>query len=261
MANDNTAIGLGIPYIILIVLTWINAGVLELYFGTSIPWIFTHIGGIWITVGCLFLIPVFILTIIFISTAEDSSEKVAFGLALPGWFLIIIGTIIGLYYETTNFITPALFFIFVLPQIVLGFGLFARRNYLTQLVSQRPPQPRYAGRPSQPTRPMTLPPNRGRSVISEEVRLASTYGQAIKNCVRCNSTLDSRTQVCYFCGTRQPPVNSRVIESRPTPPPERPPVPPQTPRRPVEEFNFCPACGGRVVRGHLFCTGCGASLD
>jgi hypothetical protein len=263
MSNDKTAVGLGVPFLIFIFLTWLNAGVLNWYFSLSIPWIFTHIGGVWIVVGCLFLIPVFILTIVFMVSSEDTSEKVGFGLALPAWFLILIGTIIGLYYETSDFVSPALFFIFVLPQVVLGFGLYARRNYRTQMLAQQPPQPRYNYRPSQPIRQPIPPPNRGRSVISDEVRLASTYGQTIKNCVRCNSTLDIRTQVCYFCGSRQPQINVRALESQTLPPPE-PLTSPQAPAprpRTVEEFNFCPNCGGRVIKGHLFCTTCGASLD
>ena len=261
MVRDSTAVGLGVPYIILIALTWVNAGILNLYFMIGLPWIYTHPGCLWIIVGCLFLIPVFILTLVFMSNSDEDTEKVAFGLALPGWFLILIGTMIGLYYTTSNYVTPALFFVYILPQIVLGFGLYARRNYLSSdSAPQRPPQPRYTARPVAPTprRSNPGPTPRGRINIPEEVRLAGTYGQSIKNCVRCGSTLDARTVVCYFCGARQPPAQRQPPASRPAPTPApHEALPPRTP----EEFNFCPNCGARIRQGHLFCTQCGSSLE
>ena len=136
MEQDNTSIGLGIPYLILIFLTWLNAGSFRGY-APFYPWVYDSWGGLIALFGVLFLIPVFILTIIFMSTQHSTSESVAFGLAIPGWCLILTGSILGLYYTVSSYITPILFFIFVCPQIILGFGLYARRDYNT-MPTQRP---------------------------------------------------------------------------------------------------------------------------
>lgn len=257
MANDKTAIGMGVPFLILIAISWF-LGFLrgDCHYYPCYPWIYTNPGGILTLIGLLLFIPAFILTIVFLATQNSSCESTAFGLAFPGWFLVIIGAGIGLYYTVSSYILPALLIVFICPQIILGFGLFARRNYGAN--SMPPPQgqvPRgaYPNRP-----PMSRgAPQAGRGVVvSEEVRMAGTYGQAIKRCVQCGNTLDIKTAVCFYCGARQPsePVNYQP----PTSPPEAR-MPGRVPAR--TELVFCPACGARVFRGHLFCTSCGASLE
>ncbi len=267
MAKDSTIIGLSIPYIILIVLTWITAGALtNNSYHSFQPWLVDAEGGILIFIGCLILIPVVILTIIFMATNDDACEKVAFGLGLPGLFLIIIGAIISLYYTLDNYLFPALVLVFSLPQLIFSFGLFARRNINTMNV--RIPSPRrQATYPYQ--RSLRRSPQGGIS-IPNEVRIASTYGQSLKRCAGCNNTIDIKTRVCYFCGTRQP-------DRLPTPTPERMPPRPSPTTIPAMEppsnyqrmptppsnqnLNYCSNCGSRVIQGHLFCTQCGASLD
>jgi hypothetical protein len=258
MANDSTAIGMGIPFLILIVISWImgsGRGYCDSY--PCYPWIYTNPGGILILIGLLLFIPVFILTIVFLSTQSSGCESAAFGLAFPGWFLVIIGAGIGLYYTVSSVLLPALLIVFMCPQIILGFGLFARRNY--DAGSMPPPRGQVPYRPS-PSRP---PLNRGapRSghgiVIPEEVRMAGTYGQAVKQCVQCRNTLDIKTSVCFYCGARQP-VEAVNYQPHISPQPAvRTPAQAPAP----SEFIFCPSCGARVFRGHLFCTQCGASLE
>lgn len=263
LANDNTAVGLAIPYFILIILTWITAGSF-----TSTPpyrpWLWYTEGAIFIFIGCLLLIPVFILTIIFLATNDDSCEKVAFGLGLPGLLLIVCGTIVAFYYTIDSFLNPTLLLVFVLPQVILAFGLYARRT--SAGVSMRPSSSRQRTYPYQ-ANPRRVP--EGRVTIPNEVRMASTYGQTLKKCVRCGNTLDLRTRVCYFCGARQPSGPARPIPPI-TPPAERPsiyqrvhtPTPASTPApMPGQDLNYCPNCGARIIPGHLFCTQCGASLD
>ncbi|MHA1131114.1 MAG: zinc-ribbon domain-containing protein [Candidatus Helarchaeota archaeon] len=266
MEQDDVKLGLGIPYLILIFLTWMNAlsssGGLYYYY-----WIYSNWGGLLVLFGCLLLIPVFILTIIFISSADSSlSESVAFGLAVPAWLLILIGAIVGLYYTISSYLIPILFFVFICPQIILGCGLFARRGYGLSPISRPTPTLRRGlpyQRPAPP--PRHIPPravttyNRGERLrIPEEVRLASTMGQTLKSCIRCNNTLDSRTQICYFCGARQPtmqrlmPTTSPALPTTPSAP---------SPRYKREEILFCPNCGARTLRGALFCTQCGSSLE
>ncbi len=262
MDQDDTAIGLGVPFLILIFLTWINtSGHIDSY--PFFPWIYVSWGGLLIVIGCLLLIPVFILTIIFITSNGNTSESVAFGFAIPAWLLIISGTTIGIYYTSSSFLTPVLFFVFICPQIVLGSGLFARRNYSVSPMRQSTPSQfhnPYSQRQAIPNRPLSQPPNRsGTNMIPNEVRLASTYGQSIKRCVQCGNTLDVKTKVCFFCGATQ--AEERVMP--PTysmPPPQIPPVP-TPPQRGREEFNFCPNCGARIRRGNMFCTQCGSSLE
>ena len=270
MEQDNTAIGLGVPYLILIFCTWLNAAAFRNQY-PYYPWVYSSWGGLMALIGCLFLIPVFILTIIFITHPNQATcEEIAFGLAVPAWFLIITGSLIGLFYVPTYLLTPILFFVFICPQIILGFGLFARKNYYETMLHQTPRE-----RPSFPYQGVQHPPRRGPPpvprrrrgtiAIPEEIRLASTIGQNLKRCVRCGQTLDVKTKICYFCGAPQP---SQPIRS-PTPTPPATPIhssPPPihhsaSPQRHVTQYNFCPNCGSRVLRGHLFCTQCGSSLD
>ncbi len=265
MVNDDTAVGLGIPYFILIVITWFTVGSRSFSYPYT-PWLSQISGGILILFGSLFLIPVFILTIIFLATGEDSCEKVAFGLALPGFVLLIIGDITALYFTIDNFVTPSLLLAFTLPQVILAFGLFARRNY--SLGNRRGASP-MARRARAYRTTSRLPPRRvpsqtprGRIVISNEVRLASTHGQSIKRCVRCRQTLDTQTKVCYFCGARQP-SQAPPRQSRPAPPPapvssvyDRVQAPSAS-----QPARFCPNCGAPIARGHMFCTQCGSSLE
>ena len=263
LANDNTAVGLAIPYFILIILTWITAGSFTTTYPYH-PWLYGTQGAIFIFVGCLLLIPVFILTIIFLATNDDSCEKVAFGLGFPGLLLIVSGTIVTFYYTIDSFLNPTLLLVFVLPQVILAFGLYARRT--SAGVNMRPSSSRQRIYPYQ-ANPRRVPG--GRVTIPNEVRMASTHGQTLKKCVRCGNTLDLRTRVCYFCGARQSSGPARPI-SPITPPAERPSIyqrvhtstPASTPApMPGQGLNYCPNCGARIIPGHLFCTQCGASLD
>lgn len=256
MVNDKTAVGLGVPFLILIGITWLTSFSL-----VGLRLIYTTLGGLFILFGLLLLIPVFILTIIFLSTQNSSCESVAFGFGFIGWFLVIIGAVMSLYETVSDYLLPALFILFICPQIILGFGLFARRTY-NQIIVHPPTQQPYG---MQPNRPHVQPRNapRGRMVIPEEVRVAGTYGQSIKRCVKCGNTLDIKTMVCYFCGARQPNEPANAPPQRPLPPePARPthPTPPRgTPA--AADYAFCPSCGAKVFRGHLFCTQCGSSLE
>jgi len=259
MEKDNVAIGLGIPFLILILLTWLTGSSIEEcnYYHPCIPWIYTYKEGLFILVGLLMSIPVFVLTIIFLSTQTSSCERGAFGLSIISWFLIIIGTIIGLCVTISDYLIPSLLIAFICPQIILELGLFARRNYGQ---NTNPPQRSYE---IYPNRSFVSPKNspRGHMVIPEAVRMAGTQGQSIKRCVQCKNTLDIKTMVCYFCGAKQPdqPLNA---------PPQRLISPegvhsdhsPLSRGKPLEQFAFCPHCGTKVFRGHLFCTQCGASL-
>lgn len=263
LANDNTAVGLAIPYFILIILTWIIAGSISTT-PPYHPWLYGTHGAMFILIGCLLLIPVFILTIIFLATDDDSCEKVAFGLGLPGLFLIVTGTIFALYYMLDSYLNPTLLLVFVLPQIIIAFGLYAKRTSLS--ANTRSSSSRQRFHPYQ-ANSRRLP--RGRVTIPNEVRMASTHGQNIKSCIQCGNSLDLRTRVCYFCGARQP--SGRMQPSPPRMPPvERPSVyqrvhPPMQASPPVpmpgQDLNYCPNCGARILPGHLFCTQCGASLD
>lgn len=269
MEQDNTAIGLGIPYLILIFLTWVNSFSYGDYY-SYYPWIYEHWGGLLALIGCLMLIPVFILTIIFITGHSNTSEEAAFGFAMPAWFLIIIGSIVGLYYTVSSYVIPTMFIVYVCPQIILGFGLFARRSFGQTRITQtlppnippnvRRPAPGYIRR-SVPNRP--VPTRQGSVTIPNEVRMASTIGQDVKRCVRCSQTIDQKTQVCYFCGAQQPPRIARSPPPVSTPTIRPSPSPrPHTPQSPYGEgFKFCPNCGTQVDRGHLFCTQCGSSLE
>jgi len=119
MAKDDTAIGLGIPYLILVVLSWLTIASRSPTYSHSL-WLYRLPGALFLYIGALFLIPCFILTIIFLATGNDGVEKVAFGLNLPGFLLIIGGDIVALYYTIDNFLTPALVLAFVLPQVILA---------------------------------------------------------------------------------------------------------------------------------------------
>ncbi|MDD1776941.1 MAG: zinc ribbon domain-containing protein, partial [Candidatus Helarchaeota archaeon] len=221
------------------------------------PWVFTNPGGLIALFGLLLFIPVLILTIVFLATQSSACESTAFGLAFPSWFLVIIGAGIGLYYTVTSFLIPALLIVFMCPQIILGFGLFARRNYGTD--SMPPPRGQVPYR-TYPNRPPVNrgAPRSGRGItIPEEVRMAGTYGQAVKRCVQCGNTLDIKTAVCFYCGARQP--VEAVRYQPPVSPPPATRMPAQGPAH--NEFLFCPSCGARVYRGHLFCTSCGSSLE
>ncbi|MHA1264576.1 MAG: zinc-ribbon domain-containing protein [Candidatus Helarchaeota archaeon] len=268
MSEENQVVGLAVPYFILIVLTLITAGSYTSGYPRTL-WLSSIQGGIFIFYGCLFLIPVFILTIIFLATYDDSCEKVAFGLAIPGIFLILIGDIIALYYTVEFYLQPFFILSFTLPQLVIAFGLFAKRN-----ISLNAPRTSVIRRPAPPPsriplRPSSIP--RSRVQIPEQIRLAGTHGQAIKRCIRCGNTLDIRTRICYFCGARQP--NVPPSRSRPNPPPTqviRPPPPSQTPplyqrthppNPPATSRHYCPNCGAPISPNHLFCTQCGSSLD
>jgi ribosomal protein L40E len=265
MEQDSAKLGLGIPQLILIFLTWMNA--MSYSGGTYSYWIYSNWGGLLALIGSLFLIPVFILTIIFISTADSSSSaSAAFGLSVPAWLLILIGSIVGLYYSVSSYLIPILFFVFICPQIILGCGLFARRDY-GSFPTTRPTPRRQPGYPSQrrtpPPRHMNpravTPQNRGgRMRIPEEVRLASTVGQTLKRCPQCNNTLDARTQVCFYCGARQP-ATQAPPRTRPSAPPMHAPAQPAAIRR--DDILFCPNCGAKTMRGALFCTRCGSSLE
>lgn len=267
MAKDDTAIGLGIPYLILVALSWLTIGSRSPTYPPSL-WLY-HLPGAWLLyVGALLLIPVFILTIIFLATGEDGVEKVAFGLSLPGFLLIISGDIVALYYTIDNFLTPALVLVFVLPQIILAFGLFARRNYNITTFQRSPSIIRRGAPIRNSPRPASRPTPRGSVRITDEVRMASTYRQSIKRCVNCRHTLDSRTRVCYFCGSRQPSQGSQGSQ-RPQrrPEPRRPPVERPTlyervhSHAPQQQAKFCPNCGASISTGYLFCTQCGSSLE
>ncbi len=265
MDEDSTKLGLGIPYLILIFLTWLNAAGHS--GGSYYYWVYSNWGGLLAIIGCLFLIPVFILTIIFISTPDNaSSESAAFGLAVPAWLLILIGSMIGLYYTVSSYIVPIFFFIFVCPQIILGCGLFARRDY-GNFPSRRPTpghQPIYPSRrrapPPRHVAPRAVTPhNRGGNMrIPEEVRLASTMGQTLKRCPKCNHTLDARTQVCFFCGARQPATQAPPRTRSPAPQMH---APTQAAAIRRDAILFCPNCGAKTMRGALFCTRCGSSLE
>jgi hypothetical protein len=254
MVCDRTAIGMGIPYMILIAVSWILGFI---GFIRSIITSSPNPGSIFIVIGLLLFIPALILTIVFLATQSSSCESAAFGLAFPGWFLVIIGAGIGLYYTVSSYLIPALLIVFMCPQIILGFGLFARRTYTT---NSMPPLRGQAPHGTYPSRP---PISRGVSrsgrgvVIPEEVRMAGTYGQTVKRCVQCGNTLDIKTAVCFYCGAKQPAeaVNYQphLSPSPATRTPAQAPAP--------TEFIFCPSCGARVFRGHLFCTQCGASLE
>ena len=261
MASDNTAIGLGIPSLILIIITWLTAGS---RWGCSsypcYPWVFTNPGGLLVLIGSLLFIPVFILTIIFITAQNSSCENVAFGFGLTGWFLVIIGALVGLYYTVSNYLTPALLILFICPQIILGFGLFARRNFGVNVI-RSPTQGPYG---MYPTRPPVQGRNipRGRVVVPEEVRMAGTYGQSVKRCVQCGNTIDIKTMVCYFCGARQSGEPVNPLPQRPLPVTAAHSAHQAPPRgAATSEYAFCPGCGTKVFRGHLFCTQCGASLE
>lgn len=258
MANDSTAIGMGIPFLILMVISWIIGGSRTYcYTYPCYPWIFTNPGGVLALIGFLLFIPVFILTIVFLSTQSSSCESAAFGLAFPGWFLVIIGAGIGLYYTVSSFLLPALLIVFMCPQIILGFGLFARRNYGANIMPPPRGQVPYGNYPSRPPANRGAPRSGRGVVIPEEVRMAGTYGQAVKRCVQCGNTLDIKTAVCFYCGARQP--VEAVHYQPPMSPPPATPMPAQAPAR--TEFLFCPSCGARVFRGHIFCTSCGSSLE
>ena len=255
MANNNTVVGLAIPYFILIVFTWFTAGSFD--YTLRVPWLWTVNGAMFIFFGCLFFVPVFVLTIIFAATKDNSVESVAFGLAIPGFFLTIGGTLIALYDTLINYITPTLLLVFLLPQIIIAFGLFAQRNINERNFQRTVPARQY------PRSFQTIPrqTRRGGVRISNEIRMASTYGQAVKKCVQCGSTLDLKTQVCYFCGSRQPVVHTRPRAAR-SPPAARPSYYQRT-QAPMagQAFSFCPNCGAPIIPGHMFCTQCGASLD
>jgi hypothetical protein len=272
MANDKTAIGMGIPYLILIGLSWILG--YSMIMRSIIYYPYTpNPGSIFAVIGLLLFIPVLILTIVFLATANSSCESTAFGLAFPGWFLVIIGAGIGLYYTVSSYVLPALLIIFICPQIILGFGLFARRNYSANNMSSPRVQAPYRAYPRNPPVSRGAPRSGRGIVIPEEVRMAGTYGQAIKRCVQCGNTLDIKTAVCFYCGARQPgesvpyqpPISPPPVTRMPAQAPARMPaqaparMPAQAPAR--SEFIFCPSCGARVFRGHLFCTQCGASLE
>lgn len=257
MANNNTIVGLAIPYFILIVITWITAGSISPY-PPHLPWLYQLPGGGLILFGCLFLIPVFILTIIFVATEDDACEKVAFGLSMAGFFLIIVGDLIAIYNTIDNYLSPTLLLIWVLPLIILSFGLFANRNN-TSLPNQR-----IVSRRIQPLSTPTRPIQQGGVQIPEAVRLAGTYGQSIKLCVRCSNTLDARTRICFFCGMTQPAIQTDAppLSSTPSPAPS-PSIYPrvQPPAMVARPQRFCPNCGASTSPEHLFCTQCGSSLE
>lgn len=256
MAPDKTAIGMGIPFMILIAISWILGFAIFIRSMMSPPY-YPIPGSIFTVIGFLLFIPVIILTIVFLATQSSTVESAAFGLAFPGQFLVIIGVGIGLYYTETGYTLPAILIVLICIQIILEFGLFARRNYSNNNIPPLRSQPFHRTYPSHP------PTNRGAPyagrgvVIPEEVRMAGTYGQAIKRCVQCGNTLDVKTAVCFYCGARQPGEPVRYQPSVSSQPVTRPNT--QAPAR--TDVIFCPSCGARVFRGHLFCTQCGASLE
>ncbi|MFX1293610.1 MAG: zinc-ribbon domain-containing protein [Promethearchaeota archaeon] len=265
MEQENITLSLGIPYLILIFLTFVNASAFRNIY-PFYPWVYESIGGLIAIIGCLILVPVFILTIIFLVTSNKTCETVAFGLAVPGWFLIIIGSIVGLYYVVTSYLTPILFLAFICPQLILGLGLFARRNYNALISLQTSPHHPYSHHYYQQTashrvQSPTPRSRRGSVVIPNEVRLASTMGQSIKKCSRCRNSIDIKTLICYFCGARQPTTHLNHHNHR-TLPYDLPPPPREPPRGSRREgISYCPNCGARTVLRALFCTQCGASLD
>ncbi|NVM28608.1 MAG: hypothetical protein HWN65_07170 [Candidatus Helarchaeota archaeon] len=131
MAKDGTTLTIGLIYITLIGLVWIFLfarfeycypmdGCYNLVYFITTP-------GLTTLFGALFLVPSFILALIFITTSYSTTTgKVAFGFGVFGWIFGIIGNIdILSYYTNVNYV-PTLMLIFFLGLAVFGTIVFVR---------------------------------------------------------------------------------------------------------------------------------------
>ena len=131
MAKDGMTLTIGLIYITLIGLVWTF-----LYapfefcrpiWGCYTRPYFSNPAGIMTLFGALFLVPSFILALIFVTTSYSTTTgKVAFGFGVFGWTFGIIGSI-GAFtdYTSMNYV-PTLMLIFFLGLIVFGTLVFIR---------------------------------------------------------------------------------------------------------------------------------------
>jgi hypothetical protein len=133
--KDKLTVRYGIISAVLIVVIWVFmfiGGVSRIYYSGDyhyhyLPYISSP-GGLITIFGVLFLIPSFILDLVFfISDDGNSSGKVGFGLGVPGWIICLIGSIYGLsigYYH--RYISPLIILLCVICLVVFNSLLFAR---------------------------------------------------------------------------------------------------------------------------------------
>lgn len=135
MAKDGGTIAIGILYNIIVVMCWLLAFLPGYYTDYGIHPYFQSTGGLVSLFGDLFLIPSFILYMVFYcSTEGGTSSAVGFGLGFPGWLFGIIGSLINnninfwsdTYY--TNSVITFFLLIFYILLLIFGSILLARRN-------------------------------------------------------------------------------------------------------------------------------------
>jgi len=129
MAKDGTTVGIGVIYIVLVILQWFFLFMYYEWFGGYSyegPFMFSF-PGLAVFFGCCFLIPSFILNTIFFASKESTTTgKVGFGLGIPGWFFCFIGGLSGITQGVGTQVTALFSFIFTLGLILFGSLLFWR---------------------------------------------------------------------------------------------------------------------------------------
>jgi len=129
MAKDGTTIILGIIYCALAGLNWLFIFLPSCDGWHCGPYIFISFGSSTFTFfGILFLIPSFIMYMIFFCSTEGStSASVGFGLGIPGWVLVMIGSIFNFLFEYISFVAIMLLS-FAIALTIFGSILFTRRH-------------------------------------------------------------------------------------------------------------------------------------
>lgn len=132
MAKDGVTIAIGIIYCCIVVLCWIFLFRMD-YVSSPIPgvkmYFTTTPGGMFGFFGNCFLVPSFILYMVFFSSTEGStSATVGFWLGLVGWGIGLYGQI-GAWATNYNFnSTTVILTIFYAILIIFGSILYARND-------------------------------------------------------------------------------------------------------------------------------------
>jgi hypothetical protein len=193
MAKDNTTVGIGLIYIVLIILQWV-------FLYLPYTWEGIHIyttryivssSGFLVFIGCWFLVPSFILnTIFFASTESTTPGKVGFGLGIPGWFFSFMGGLDGFSESVGLQPTWLCSFIFTLGLIVFG-SLLMWRVYVAE-DTLFPSRTTYATPSATPTT-FSPPPGAARSI--------QPPGPPCPNCDRATRFIPEYNR--YYCDSCQ----------------------------------------------------------